>query len=246
MAISRYRLPVLALPLSLSLSACGGMGYGTPQLSPPDTETYAAAQGIAAQNMAPALARPAAAGPSLYAASAASTSLFTDLRARQLGDIVTVQVDIDDSADYSNTTTRSRNTSKSGGIGAFFGLEKVVNDLIGLDTSNMLDTNSSSNNNGVGTSSRNEKVSMSLAGTVVAVLPNGNLVIKAKQEARVGNELRELIVMGLVRPTDISRNNVIQHDRIADMRMSYGGKGQLTAQQQAAWGQELIEAFSPF
>ncbi len=231
------------LPALILLSACGMAPLGrAPAMTDPAPVT----------TMAP---RPASiAAPAQPAATATSASLFrngagdlfADQRARNVGDILTLKIAIDDSAALANSTTRNRESSQSGGISSFFGIDRLVRDLIGLDTSSLVGASSQSDNSGTGTSRRSEKLRLTLAASVVERLPNGNLLIRASQETRVGHELRELIVMGVVRPADIARDNSIGHDRIAEMRLSYGGKGHLTAAQQTRWGQSIIEAIMPF
>lgn len=180
--------------------------------------------------------RPASSA-SLFRAGAGA--LFHDQRASRIGDILTVRIHIEDEAEFGNTTSRERDGSESFGIGALLGLNVPGGDE-GVDAS------SSSQSGGRGKTSRSETIKMTMAAIVTDVLPNGNLMIKGRQEMRVNFELRELIVTGIVRPEDISRDNSIAHSQIAEARISYGGRGQLTDVQQARWGQQIYEALFPF
>ena len=130
------------------------------------------------------------------------------------------------------------------GIPNLFGLKgKIAQALTGA---NSLSTNSTNSNVSTGTIKRNETVTLRLAGTVTQLLPNGNFVVSARQEVRVNSELRVLEVSGIVRPQDISSDNTITHDRMAEARISYGGKGQLTDLQTPRYGQQLLDVLLPF
>ena len=78
------------------------------------------------------------------------------------------------------------------------------------------------------------------------MLPNGNLVVAARQQFRVNSELRELLVSGVIRPQDIASDNTVLHDRMAEARISYGGRGQLTDVQTPRYGQQLMDILLPF
>jgi flagellar L-ring protein FlgH len=173
--------------------------------------------------------------------SNASADLFTSPRARQVGDIVTVNIQIDDKAEFENASDRSRRSSVSAGLDYALSFE-------GWNADGTADAgiNSSSNSTGQGTIDRSEKLRLSVAAVVNEVLPNGNVVISGSQEVRVNYELRVLNIAGIVRPRDISPKNTISYDKIAEARVSYGGRGRLMEVQQPAYGQQLFDAVTPF
>jgi flagellar L-ring protein precursor FlgH len=177
-----------------------------------------------------------------------SRAFFKDQRAALVGDILTVLVNITDAADIVDGTTATRTGSEAMGLPNLFGLEATVIPklLAGSTASNLISASSTNTNNGSGEIKRNETVTLRLAGVITQVLPNGNLVVAARQEVRVNSELRQLIVSGVVRPQDIASDNTVLHDRMAEARIAYGGKGQLTDLQTARWGQQVIDILAPF
>lgn len=179
---------------------------------------------------------------------AGSRSFFKDQRARRLGDIVTVVIDIDDRARLDNTTERTRDNGETAEIPAFGGFEQLLVDVLpnGANAAQLVDLSSGSTVRGEGSVDRREDVELIVAAVVTDVLPNGNLVVAGKQEVRVNNEVRELTVTGVIRPEDISNANRINHTQIAEARISYGGRGQLTDVQQARYGQQLYDIIFPF
>ena len=173
-----------------------------------------------------------------------SRAFFKDQRAAQVGDIVTVLVNMNDAANLKNVTSAARTSTESGGIPNFFGLEAMLPKAINPST--LVSASSSNNNTGTGQIQRTEAVTLRLAGIVTQVLSNGNLVIAASQEFMVNSELRELRVTGVIRPQDIASDNTVLHDRMAEARIAYGGKGQLTDLQRARWGQQMMDIMMPF
>lgn len=180
--------------------------------------------------------------------TAGTESLFGDRRAAQRGDILTVVIEIDDSASISNSTGRSRNGKQTSGLPEFLGLPQRADALLpeGASMAEAYESSSSSTFKGQGSVSRNEKLTLRIAATVVEELPNGVLKIEGQQEVRVNFEMRELIVTGYVRPTDISRQNEITYDKIAGARIAYGGRGQITDMQQPTYGQQVADIVMPF
>ncbi|MEP1586266.1 MAG: flagellar basal body L-ring protein FlgH [Tateyamaria sp.] len=175
-------------------------------------------------------------------------SLLGDRRAVQRGDILTVVIEIDEGAEISNETDRSRNASESLGIPQLGGLSQRLDENLpeGASSSELVSIDASSSSGGDGSVKRNEKLTLRVAATVVDVLPNGVLSISGSQELRVNFELRELLVTGYVRPEDISRQNEITYDKIASARVSYGGRGQITDVLQPRIGQQVLDAVLPF
>lgn len=173
---------------------------------------------------------------------------FKDQRAHKLGDILTVIITIDDSAQISNGTTRSRTAANEANIGASLGATLNSNPLPGIDVSPLgaISTGGTMNDAGSGSVNRKESLQTNVAVVVTQVLPNGNLVIEGHQEVRVNFEVRDLIVAGIVRPEDIHADNTIASEKIAEARISYGGRGQITAVQQPRYGQQMADAILPF
>ncbi len=180
--------------------------------------------------------------------SSQRSSLLGDHRAGKRGDILTVVVEINDQAQISDSTGRSRSGSEKMGMPSLFGIPQRLDAVLptGAASADLISTNSSSTFSGNGSVARNEKVTLRLAATVVEELPNGVLRIEGQQEVRVNNELRNLLVSGYVRPDDISRQNEITYDKIADAQISYGGRGQLTDFQQPRYGQQVVDQLAPF
>jgi flagellar L-ring protein precursor FlgH len=174
-----------------------------------------------------------------------SRAFFKDQRAHQIGDLLTVQVNITDKANLSNETQRTRATSEDSGITNFFGKSKVPIMNAPVPT-RILTTDSNSAADGKGSIARSEALQTNVAAVVTQVLPNGNLVVEGKQEIRVNFEIRELIVAGIVRPEDIQSDNTIDSSKIAQARIAYGGRGQINDVQQPRYGQQVLDVVLPF
>jgi flagellar L-ring protein precursor FlgH len=221
-------------------------GLGPPQLQPVGTPAHLT--GGAQQTMPqPEPAVYEAAQPnSLWRTG--SRSFFNDQRASRIGDIITVEIEIDDSAELSNSSNRQRSADTSAGVSNFFGLETAVGQVLNnaFDPSNMISANADSSHNGSGAINREEKIELTVAAVIVDRLPNGNLVLAGRQEVRINGELRELTVSGIIRPEDVTARNRVNHTQIAEARISYGGRGQISAVQRPNWGQRIGDAITPW
>lgn len=175
-------------------------------------------------------------------------SLLGDRRAMRQGDILTVVIEIDDSASISNASDRQRSGSESVSIPSLFGIPQRIDERLpeGASMDDAVSTDSSSSYSGDGSVSRKEKLKLKIAATIVEEMANGVLRIQGNQEVRVNFELRELLVSGYVRPEDVSRNNEITYDKIAGARISYGGRGQISDVQQPRYGQQVADILLPF
>jgi flagellar L-ring protein FlgH len=180
--------------------------------------------------------------------TASQVSLLGDRRAGHRGDILTVVIQINDSAQISDTTGRSRSGSQKMSVPSLLGIPQRIDNALptGATMADAVNTSSNSTFSGNGSVSRTEKLTLRVAATVVEELPNGVLRIEGQQEVRVNFELRELIVTGYVRPSDITRQNEVTYDKIAGARISYGGRGQITDMQQPKYGQQVTDILMPF
>jgi flagellar L-ring protein precursor FlgH len=174
-----------------------------------------------------------------------SRAFFKDQRAHQVGDILTVTVNINDQAQIADETQRSRQESTDSNINSFFGRKTVpiINQTI---PANLLNAGSTMSDDGKGSVNRQEALQTNVAAVVTQLLPNGNLVVEGKQEIRVNAEIRQLIVAGIVRPEDIQRDNTIDSTKIAEARIAYGGRGLITNVQQPRYGQQVFDVLLPF
>lgn len=241
------RSVILALAATSALANCGRMDHIG---QPPTLSTQA--QSVERQAMIYSGLPVTTPDTSTYRQaslwSGDQSSLFGDRRAFTTGDILTVLIEIDDEAEISNTTSRSRSAQEDLGIPQLFGFPQRRNKALpdGASLDSAVELESSSRSQGNGSVRRNEKLTLRIAATVVAVLPNGVLSIEGTQEVRVNFELRELFVSGFVRRADITRQNEITYDKMASARISYGGRGQITDVQQPRIGQQVLDAVLPF
>ncbi|WP_040485065.1 flagellar basal body L-ring protein FlgH [Lutibaculum baratangense] len=178
---------------------------------------------------------------------AGSRAFFKDQRAARVGDILTVEILVTDRAVFDNKTARSRTAGeKLGAAGAAGNAITGMLDESIVDGAVLGDLSSNTTTAGAGSVNRKEELRTRVAAVVTQVLPNGNLVIEGRQEIRVNYEVRDLIVAGVVRPEDISAGNIIDSSKIAEARISYGGRGQISDVQQPRYGQQILEAILPF
>ncbi|WPZ34164.1 flagellar basal body L-ring protein FlgH [Thalassobaculum sp. OXR-137] len=177
-----------------------------------------------------------------------SRAFFKDQRASDIGDIITVVVQINDEAAVTNTTTRTRANSEGASLGGLFGYEGSLGQVFpeAVTGENLVDLGSNSSNVGSGEVDREEEINIRIAAVITQKLPNGNLVLYGRQEVRVNFEVREIVVGGVIRAADITSRNTISYDQMAEARIAYGGRGQLTDVQQPRYGSQVLDIIMPF
>jgi len=216
------------------LSRVGEPPSMTPVTSPTQRKDY---RPVSMPMPTPMILEPAA--NSLWRPGA--RAFFKDQRAKQVGDVMTVVVNIqNERAQLSATTQRSRESGENGSVTNFFGVNPVES------ATPHVGAESNSNFSGTGSVDRSENISIRLAAIVLQILPNGNLAVAGRQEVRVNGDLRELQVAGVIRPEDIRSDNTISWDKIAEARISYGGRGTITDVQQPRYGQQIFDIVFPF
>ena len=175
-------------------------------------------------------------------------AFFEDQRADSVGDILTVTLNIQDKAELDNASERSRTAGETAGLEALLGYEAKLDNILPNTVNNeaLVGAEADSNFQGEGTIDREEKIQLKLAAIITQVLPNGNLVLQGRQEVRVNYEKRILELAGVIRPQDITLDNTISYEKIAEARVSYGGKGQITDVQQPRYGQQVYDVLFPF
>ena len=177
----------------------------------------------------------------------AGTDLFRDPRATRVGDVVTVKISIKDKASLDNSTQRSRDSKNNLDLQNGYDINYAAGNFAGSGSGKLTsDISSGTSTKGAGAISRSESIELLVAAIVSDVLPNGNLVVSGSQEVRVNQELRVLNVAGVLRPRDIATDNTVSYDKIAEARISYGGRGRVTEIQNPGWGHQLIDLFAPF
>lgn len=246
------RLPLVALLLGATslMSGCGIMNrvgeVGTaPAMSKIENPTTQ--EGYTPVKMPmPALGQQGHQAGSLWQVGA--RTFFRDQRAAMVGDILTITVSIADSANIANETKRARTGSDTMGMSNMFGLEQQIPKFLSKSATaaSLVSTSDTDNSDGNGSIQRTDKITIKLAALITQVLPNGNLVVTGKQEVRVNYELRELTIAGVIRPQDIDNTNSISYEKIAEARITYGGRGVVSDLQQPRWGQQILDLLLPF
>ena len=177
-----------------------------------------------------------------------SRAFFKDQRAKDVGDILTVSLSINDSASFGTTLNRTRTDSESANVTNLLGFEAGLTKFLpsAVNPASMLNIGSASSAVTAGTTGRSETMTSNIAAVITQVLPNGNLVISGRQEMRVNYEMRELTIEGIIRPEDISTSNSVTYDKIAEARIYYGGRGVASDVSQPRYGQQILDVLFPF
>jgi flagellar L-ring protein FlgH len=150
------------------------------------------------------------------------TDLATDCKARRLNDVVVIRIVEQTLAQFSGDVTAQRGFSSTSAITGLAGQVNTnpVNPLYAL--------NSNSNLKGTGTANSQSLLQTSVAGRVVAVLPNGNMVVEAERRVSFNQQSQTIVLRGLVRPGDIASDNSVLSTAVSDLELELKGKGVVT------------------
>lgn len=242
--------PLIPIALGLSLVSCAGIErlsrVGDPPAMAPMTDPTADRRWRPVSMPMPGAQDPPAMANSLWRPG--SRTFLRDQRAAAVGDLVTILVSMQDEAQLRNQTQRSRNNAESMGLPSILGLESSITRLLPntVRPDRLVEAQSTGATAGTAELRRAETLTLRVAATVTQALPNGNLVVMGRQQVRVNSELRDLTVAGIMRPQDIGSDNTIRHDRLAEARISYGGRGTLSDVQTPRYGQEILDTVLPF
>lgn len=178
-----------------------------------------------------------------------SRAFFKDQRANRVGDVITVLVAFDTtSLNIDSNYTYNRTSKLNAGVSNFFGYESKLKNVFppAVDPASLINTISNPNNAGTGKLQRKEKMDLKIGATIVQILPNGNLVIQGRQEILMQNELRIVEIKGIIRREDIASDNTVPYEKIAEARIAYGGKGDVTDSLSVPWGQQALNKILPW
>lgn len=243
--------PALSLAPVVTLLACVSM-LGACSTDPADIGRQPALSAVGSGLLADRVPLPAEPAPrpayrpgnSIWQDT--SADLFRDPRARKIGDVVTVKISIKDKARIDNNSKRSRDSKAKLKPKLIYDIVTSGGAAASGDLSLDAQVDAGTSTDSKGGITRSENIDLLVAALVTGVLPNGNLIISGSQEVRVNYEVRELSVAGVVRPRDISTDNTVAYDKVAEARISYGGRGRIMEVQQPAVGQQLFDLLTPF
>ncbi len=171
---------------------------------------------------------------------------LADVKARRVGDIVTVIIQEKASASKEATTDTDRSSSIAAGISSLFGLENTLANNTGITPSSMIDATSSNTFSGGGKTTRSENLVATLTTQVIEVYPNGNMKIRGGKSVTVNNENQIIYLTGIVRLYDVTADNTIDSGNILNAQISYTGKGALSDKQKPGWLMRIFDNTWPF
>lgn len=257
--MKRISVIASALILTGALGACSAQKeafkeHRNPQVSDLEVSTATIPEAAAVTVPVP-VRQPARAPERAEAASLwkrGDSGFFGDRRAMNVGDILTIMIEIDDEAQLRNASARTRSSGNEVTGSTVLGYESKLDKILpglssdDLPSGSLVDLSGASTSRGDGSINRQERIRLKVAAMVIQVLDNGNMVVAGRQEVKVNNELRELRVAGIIRPVDIGMDNAIPYDRIAEARITYGGRGQISRVQQPRYGEDVLDVVLPY
>lgn len=176
-------------------------------------------------------------------------AFFKDQRACQVGDVLTVKIDLFEKIELDKDFQANRKTLDASNITNLFGYEEYLGNIFPstVDKNKLTTVNSVANINSMGNvKKREDTLKVELAATIIQILPNGNMVIEGRQDIRMSGELKTVDLKGIIRREDILSDNSITYDKVAEARISSVGKGEMSDLARVPWGQEVLDKVLPF
>ncbi len=224
------------------LFGCATSPAASPAVTAPPPPPMAQAQ------MAPIQTRDTREAPTGSLWNENCASLYEDHRARKVGDILTITV-VEESKGSKEASTKANKDKSLEGSFKFGGVSagnSGTSSPVGAFSFGPYQGQFKNDFAGKGATSRTDSMSAYMTATVVDVLPNNNLLIRGSRWTKVNDEMQQTILEGIVRPIDISRNNTIQSQHIAEAKIFLVGKGPVSKHQKPGWLSQIIDAVNPF
>jgi flagellar L-ring protein FlgH len=220
---------------ALILTTLGCVGLGACTAVPLEKDVFPNDPNFAPVSASALLPPPAATG-SLYQARYTS-GLYTDQQARRVGDLITVIFDEQYQSSKSAQTKSDKSSTNSMSAGSILGSAPGFKNLnLGVDTS------ASRNFNGKGEADRSNSLSGQISVSVSEVLPNGILKIRGEKWLTLSEGDEYIRIVGLIRPQDISPDNTVASSKVADARISFGGRGNLNNNTKPGWLDRVLSS----
>lgn len=174
------------------------------------------------------------------------STMFTDPKARDVGDLITVLVEEKASATRSLGTKKSKSSSRKTGLDAFLGAESNIFPKAGITPTAAVDISDSKNFDGSGSTTNSDTLSASVTAVVTRVYPNGNMKIIGRRQVTINHQPQELTFTGVIRPFDIAPDNTVSSAKVAQAVISYGGGGELAVVAHEGWLGQTLDRVWPF
>lgn len=242
----RFGSLTIVFVLGVGLAGCAG---GFPGTGAPVQSRAASYEpvGPATTAPAPATTPEVLSDGSLWNDDAPLISMFSDQKARTVGDIVTIKITESSAATNKASTETDRSSSLSASVDAFFNAEKrFPADQPFFNPFAKVAGGMESEFEGTGTTKRSGDLNAYITALVTQVLPNGNLVVTGSREVLINNENQIIQLTGMVRPRDIGANNQVLSTYVADARISYSGTGVVNDRQKPGWLTNIVMKAWPF
>jgi flagellar L-ring protein precursor FlgH len=232
---------ISAILILLAITGCSGASKSTSKINNIQKEEFVTP---------PMYTSPVSAEGSLWS-DVEGVRLYSDRRAKRIGDIVKVSIVEDPEAEVNANTQTSRNSGVSAAQLEAFGWMKQLGRMYpdiaqkpGED--NLFSASLGTNFDGKGSSDRGGHIKAYVPAEVKQIFPNGNLFISGQREIRVNHETQHVSVSGIIRAEDINQFNEIASSSIASAKIAYSGAGPIADKQKPGWAMRIVDYVWPF